>query len=324
MNLNHKSNPKISLIGAGNIGSTIAFYLATVIKSVNIVLFDIKESVVLGKALDIGQAAQIAQSEAKIIGTHKYEDIVDSDVIIVTAGLSRKPGMSREDLLVSNANTIKEIANNIKKYSARSFIIVVTNPLDAMVYLMHQYLGLKSSNMIVGMAGILDSARFNYFLAKELNVSSQNINSLVLGGHGDSMVPLKNYSSINGIKVEDLFKIKQKELYKISEIEEKTRHGGTEIVELMQLSAYFAPALSAITMCQSYLFDQKKILPCSAYLNGQYGFTELFVGVPIIIGSEGVESIIELELNEIEKKAFINSVAHIQKTIEELKRLQLC
>ena len=310
------SRHKIALIGAGNIGGTLAFL--SVIKNFDVVLFDAVDGIPQGKALDIAQSANFFASNSKIIGTNNYEDIHGADVVIVTAGIPRKPGMSRDDLLATNANVMKVVGENIAKYCPQSFVIVVTNPLDAMVYVLQKASGL-APNKVVGMAGCLDSARFNYFLSQHFNTSIQDSQSFVLGGHGDTMVPLSRYSAVSGIPVLDLVKLGLASKEQINAIEERTRNGGGEIVSLLKTgSAFYAPAASAMHMAESYLFDAKKILPCAAYLNGQYGVNNLYVGVPVVIGAKGVEKIIEIHLTDDEKVGFSHSVQAVRDLIKLL------
>lgn len=274
---------KISLIGAGNIGGTLAHMIA-LRELGDVVLLDISDGIPQGKALDIAESSSIDRFNASITGTNRYEDIKNSDAIIITAGIARKPGMSRDDLLQTNAKVMKEVGENIKKYSPNAFVIVVTNPLDAMVSVVH-----KSSNipthMIVGMAGVLDSSRFRYFLASELNISIEDISAFVLGGHGDTMVPLIHCTSIAGIPLTQIIDMGFITQEKVDEIVKRTRNGGKEIVDLLKSgSAYYAPASSAVCMLESYLKDKRRILPCAAYLSGEYGVKDLFIGVPVIIG----------------------------------------
>jgi malate dehydrogenase len=308
------SRKKIALIGAGNIGGTLA--LLSVSKNLSdVVLFDLVPGVPQGKALDISQAAVILGSSCSVVGTNDYEDILNADVVIVTAGLPRKPGMSRDDLLKTNADVIKGVAQNISRYCPDAFVIVVTNPLDAMVYVM-QYISELPKNKVVGMAGTLDSARFNYFLAQEFGVALQDVNSFVLGGHGDTMVPLIRYSTVAGIPLPDLIKMGLTTEEKILAIAKRTQNGGGEIVALLKTgSAFYAPALGALQIAESYLLDQKRILPCAAYLDGQYGVKDLYVGVPVIIGAKGVEKIIEIELNQEEQKSFASSAQAVRDLI---------
>jgi len=283
---------KISLIGAGNIGGTLA-HLISLKNLGDVVLVDVNDGVAKGKALDIAQSSLVEGFASNLTAGSDFALIENSDVIIVTAGIARKPGMSRDDLLNTNTAIIKSVAENIKKYAPKAFVIVITNPLDAMVYVMQKCSGLPT-NKVVGMAGVLDSSRMSLFLAEEFKVSIENVNSFVLGGHGDTMVPLIRYSTIAGIPVPDMLKMGFSSEEKIAEIVQRTRDGGAEIVKLLgNGSAFYAPATSAIDMAQSYLFDKKKILPIATYLNGQYGVKDLFIGVPAIIGASGVEKIIE-------------------------------
>ncbi|WDM84869.1 malate dehydrogenase [Ehrlichia sp. JZT12] len=308
---------KVALIGAGNIGGMVA-YLSRLRDLGDVVLLDTNDGLAKGKALDMAESSPIGRYQGEIFGTNNYADIENADAIVVTAGIARKPGMSRDDLINTNVNIIKEIAGNIKKYAPNAFVIVVTNPLDVMVLAMYKYSNL-SDNMIVGMAGILDAARFSYFIAKELNVSVNNVNSLVLGGHGNMMLPLIRYSSVGGISIADLIKIGMITQDKVDEIIERTRKGGEEIVGLLKTgSAYYAPAESAVLMLDSYLNDRRLILPCSAYLKGEYGVHDLFVGVPVVIGKNGVEKIIELQLTKEENDIFNNSVKLIKNLVSSI------
>lgn len=309
---------KISLIGSGNIGGTLA-HLIGLKELADIVLFDIAEGMPQGKALDISQSAPIDSFDATIKGTNSYEDIQDSDVVIVTAGIPRKPGMSRDDLVTTNTNIIKTVAEGIKKHAPNAFVIVITNPLDAMVWVMKEASGLPH-NKVVGMAGVLDSARFSYFLAEEFNVSVENVNAFVLGGHGDTMVPLIRYSTVAGIPVPDLIKMGWSSQEKINAIVQRTRDGGAEIVGLLKTgSAFYAPAASAVSMAESYLKDKRKILPCAAYLTGEYGVKDLYVGVPVIIGKNGVEKIVEINLKDDEKTMFNRSVDSVRDLVTNIK-----
>lgn len=308
---------KISLIGAGNIGGTLA-HLILLKELGEVVLFDIAEGLPQGKALDIAQSASVEKKDLKIKGTNDYADIAGSDVIIVTAGLPRMPGMSRDDLLNTNADIIKTVAANIRTYAPDAFIIVVTNPLDAMVWVMQKAGGFLP-NKVVGMAGVLDSARFSHFLAEEFNVSLQDINAFVLGGHGDTMVPLVRYSTISGIPIPDLIQMGMSTQERIDAIVARTRNGGGEIVNLLKKgSAFYAPAASALAMAKSFLLNERRILPCAAYLSGEYGVNDMYVGVPAIIGSKGVESIVEVDLNSDEKAAFSKSVDAVKELIAAL------
>ena len=313
-----KQNPKISLIGSGNIGGTLA-HLISLRELGDIVLFDVTEGVPQGKALDLMQAGTIAGSDIKIKGTNDYKDIEGSDAIIITAGLPRKPGMSRDDLISINTSIMKTVAANVKKYAPDAFVIVITNPLDVMVYVMLKESGLPH-NKVIGMAGVLDSSRFNLFLAEEFKVSVSNVNSTVLGGHGDAMVPLARYSTISGVPIPDLIKMGLSSNENIEKIIDRTRNGGGEIVALLKTgSAYYAPAASAIEMLESYLKDKRQILTCAAHLQGEYGVHDLYVGVPIMIGKEGVLKVIELQLTAEEKALFDKSVEEVKKLIEKIQ-----
>ncbi|WFW29984.1 MAG: malate dehydrogenase [Wolbachia endosymbiont of Menacanthus eurysternus] len=308
---------KISLIGAGNIGGTLAHMI--VLKELgNVILLDIDNEISQGKALDIAESSSIEKFDTSIIGTSEYKDIENSDAIIITAGIKRKPGMNRNDLFQTNAEIMKKVGKNIKKYSPNAFVIVITNPLDAMVSVIHKSSGVPN-HMIVGMAGVLDSSRFCYFLANELNISIENISTFVLGGHGDTMIPLVQYTSISGIpltQIIDMGFITQK---KVNEIIERTRNGGKEIIDLLKFgSAYYAPASSAIYILESYLKDKKRILACTSYLNGEYGVKDLFIGVPTIIGKNGVEKILEIKMEDNEQKMFNQSVKITENLIKTL------
>jgi malate dehydrogenase len=298
---------KIALIGAGMIGGTLA-HLAGLKALGDVVLFDIAEGLPQGKALDISQSSAVDGFDANIKGTNDYKDIEGADVVIVTAGVPRKPGMSRDDLLNINTSIVKTVGENIKKFAPNAFVIVITNPLDAMVWVMQQVSGLPH-NKVVGMAGVLDSARFSHFIASEFNVSIKDVNTFVLGGHGDTMVPVVHYSTVSGISLPDLVKMGWTTQAKLDAIVQRTRDGGAEIVGLLKTgSAYYAPAASAIAMAEAYLFDQKRLLPCAAHLSGQYGVKDLYVGVPVIIGKNGVEKIVEIELPAEQKAQFDKSV----------------
>jgi|TARA_B110000014_G_scaffold68063_1_gene46508 malate dehydrogenase len=297
---------KISLIGAGQIGGTLA-HLISIKELADIVLFDVAEGIAKGKALDIGQSTSVDGYNVNIKGTNNYEDTKNSDVIIITAGVPRKPGMTRDDLLGINLKIIKQVAKGIKETSPNAFVICITNPLDVIVMALQKYSGLPS-NKIVGMAGILDSSRFKYFLSKELSVPVKSINTLVLGGHGDTMVPMPNRTTVNG---KPLNKIIEKE--KLNSIIDRTRKGGAEIVKFLEKgSAFYAPAASGVEMAESYIKNSKKTLPCAAYLNGEYGVKNLYAGVPVIIGNKGVEKIIELDLEKDEKTNFDLSIKAVQ------------
>ena len=314
------SSPKIALIGAGNIGGTLA-HLAAIKNLGDIVLFDVAEGTPQGKALDMAQSAGVEGFTTSIKGSNDYSAIKGADVCIVTAGVARKPGMSRDDLLAINTDIIRKVAAGIKEHAPNAFVIVVTNPLDAMVWVMQQATGFKP-NKVVGMAGVLDSSRFALFLSEALGVSIQDINAFVLGGHGDTMVPLPRYTTVAGIPVPDLVKkgwLKQEALDKIIQ---RTRDGGAEIVALLKTgSAYYAPASSAIAMAESYLRDQKRVLPCASYLQGEFGVSDLYVGVPVVIGKNGVERIVEIDLTPEEHKAFLTSADAVRGLVESVKKL---
>ena len=304
---------KIALIGAGNIGGTLA-HLAALKGLGDIVLFDVVEGVPQGKALDLSQCGPVEGFDATITGTNDYADIAGADVIIVTAGVARKPGMSRDDLLGINLKVMKAVGEGIKANAPDAFVICITNPLDAMVWALREFSGLPH-NKVVGMAGVLDSARFSTFLAWEFGVSVRDVTSFVLGGHGDTMVPVVEYSTVKGIPVPDLIKMGKSTQERIDEIVKRTANGGGEIVGLLKTgSAFYAPAASGIAMAEAYLKDQKRILPCAAYVEGQYGVDGLYVGVPVKIGAGGVEEIIEIELNEKAK-------AGLQVSIDAVKEL---
>ena len=302
---------KITLIGAGQIGGTLAHLIA--LKSLaDVVLFDVADGIAKGKALDIAQSSPVEGFNVSLSGTNNYEDTKNSDVIIITAGVPRKPGMSRDDLLGINLKIIKQVAEGIKNTSPNAFVICITNPLDVMVMALQKYSKLKK-NKVIGMAGILDSSRFIYFLSQELNVPVNKIKSLVLGGHGDSMVAMVNHTLVNGKPLKDSIKKGILSNDKLNEIIDRTKKGGAEIVKYFQKgSAFYAPAASGVEMAESYLKDLKKQLPCAAYLNGEYGTKGLYAGVPVIIGSNGVEKIIEINLTESEKQGFDKSVAAVK------------
>jgi malate dehydrogenase len=309
---------KIALIGAGNIGGTLAHLIG--LKDLgDIVILDVAKGTAQGKALDLEQSSIVEDFDSKITGTDDYTDIAGSDVVIVTAGIARRPGMSRDDLLATNVKIISLVAEGIKQHAPNAFVIVVTNPLDAMVYVMQKVTGF-APNKVVGMAGVLDSARMSLFLAREFNVSIEDVNSFVLGGHGDTMVPLVRYSSVAGVPVPDLIEMGWITKNKVDEIVQRTRDGGAEIVKLLgNGSAYYAPASSAISMAESYLKDKRRILPVAAYLNGEYGVKGLYIGVPAIIGKNGVEKIVEVKLNSAETTMFNRSVEAVKKLIGETK-----
>ena len=313
---------KIALIGSGQIGGTLA-HLAGLKELGDIVLFDIADGIPQGKALDIAESSPISSFDSNIIGTSKYEDISDADVCIVTAGVPRKPGMSRDDLLSINLKVMKSVGEGIKKYAPNSFVICITNPLDAMVWALQKFSTLPAEN-VVGMAGVLDSGRFAYFLSQEFNVSVKDVQTFVLGGHGDTMVPLLRYSTVGGIPIPDLIEMGWSSQKKMDEIVQRTRDGGAEIVALLKTgSAYYAPAASAINMAESYLKDQKRVIPCASHLTGQYGYSDIYVGVPTVIGNKGVERIIEIDLNETEKINFSKSVETVQKLIQDCKKIDI-
>ena len=303
---------KIALIGAGQIGGTLAL-LAAQKELGDVALFDIVESMPAGKALDLAQSAPIEGLNAKLAGTNDYAGALkDADVVIVTAGVPRKPGMSRDDLIATNAGVIKTVAENVRTHCPGAFVIVITNPLDAMVWALQKLSGLSPSK-VAGMAGVLDSARFRYFLADEFGVSVEDVTAFVLGGHGDTMVPLVRYSAVAGIPVPDLIRMGWTTQERIDAIVQRTRDGGGEIVRLLKTgSAFYAPAAAAIQMAESYLKDQKRVLPCAAYLNGEYGVRGYYVGVPVVIGAGGVERIVEIEMSGEEKTAFEASVEAVR------------
>ena len=311
---------KITLIGAGQIGGTLA-HLAALKKIGDVVLFDVAKGLATGKALDIAQSAPIENFDIKISGTDNYNDTKNSDVIIITAGVPRKPGMTRDDLLGINLKIIKDVAEGIKKTSPEAFVICITNPLDVIVMALQKYTGF-SKNKVVGMAGILDSSRFKYFLSLELKVHPYKIKSFVLGGHGDTMVSMVNHTKVDGKNLSDLIKSGNISQSKVEEIVERTKNGGAEIVKHLQKgSAFYAPASSGIEMAESYLKDQKKELPCAAYLQGEYGVKDLYVGVPVIIGKEGVEKVVQINLDEKEKKLFQNSIKAVKELFDAAKKI---
>ncbi len=309
---------KIALIGAGQIGGTLAL-LAGLKELGDVVLFDIADGVPQGKALDLAEAAPVEGFDAKLSGASSYEAIAGSDVIIVTAGVPRKPGMSRDDLLGINLKVMEAVGAGIKQYAPDAFVICITNPLDAMVWALQKACGLPA-NKVVGMAGVLDSARFRYFLADEFNVSVQDVTAFVLGGHGDDMVPSVRYSTVAGIPLPDLVKMGWTTQERIDAIVKRTRGGGGEIVNLLKTgSAFYAPASSAISMAESYLKDQRRVLPCAAYLDGEYGVKGMYVGVPVILGANGVEKIVEISLDADETKMFATSVASVKSLVDACK-----
>jgi malate dehydrogenase len=311
---------KIALIGAGNIGGTLALLIG--LKQLgDVVLFDVVEGLPQGKALDIAQAGAVESYNAIFRGTNDYADIAWADVVIVTAGVPRKPGMSRDDLLSVNLKVMASVGAGIRTFAPNAFVICITNPLDAMVWALRQYSGLPH-RMVVGMAGVLDTSRFRHFLAEELNVSVEEVSAFVLGGHGDTMVPMPRFSTVAGIPLPELVRMGWITQEKLDEIIRRTRNGGAEIVSLMKTgSAYCAPAAAAISMAESYLKDEKRVLPVAAYLNGPYGVEDLYVGVPAVIGDKGVERIVTLKLTEEELLALDNSAASVRNLIDACKKL---
>jgi malate dehydrogenase len=304
---------KIALIGAGNIGGTLA-HLAALKGLGDIVLFDVVEGVPQGKALDLSQCGPVEGFDARIVGTNDYADIAGADVCIVTAGVARKPGMSRDDLLGINLKVMKAVGEGIKTHAPDAFVICITNPLDAMVWALREFSGLPHEK-VVGMAGVLDSARFSHFLAEEFKTSVKDVNTFVLGGHGDTMVPVLEYSTVSGIPVSDLIAMGFSTRERVDEIVKRTRGGGGEIVALLKTgSAYYAPATSGIAMAEAYLYDQKRILPAAAHLTGQYGVDNLYVGVPVVIGAAGVEKIVEVHLSDEAKQ-------NLQVSVDAVKEL---
>ena len=306
---------KISLIGAGQIGGTLAHLISTE-ELADVVLFDVVEGMAKGKALDIAQSTSVDGFDVNLVGTSNYDDTKNSDVIIVTAGVPRKPGMSRDDLLGINLKIIKQVAEGIAKTSPNAFIICITNPLDVIVMALQKYSGLPTSK-VVGMAGILDSSRFKYFLSQELKTPTKNINTLVLGGHGDTMVPLPNHTTVNGKSLKQLITENKITKEKLDAIINRTRKGGAEIIKFLEKgSAFYAPAAAGVEMAKSYIKNLKKTLPCAAYLNGEYGFKNLYAGVPAIIGSQGVEKVVEIKLEEKEKENFKVSINAVKELFE--------
>ena len=315
------ARPKIALIGSGMIGGTLA-HLAAMRELGDIVLFDIADGVPQGKALDIAQSGPVDGFDADMRGATDYADIAGADVCIVTAGIARKPGMSRDDLIGINLKVMKAVGEGIKTHAPGAFVICITNPLDAMVWALREFSQLPH-HMVVGMAGVLDSARFRHFLAQEFKVSVEDVTAFVLGGHGDTMVPLVRYSSIAGIPLPDLVKMGWLDDKRLQAIVQRTRDGGAEIVGLLKTgSAYYAPAASAIAMAESYLKDKKRVLPCAARLQGQYGLDDVYVGVPVVIGAGGVERIIEVDLDRGERGMFDKSVDAVQALCDVCKRIQ--
>jgi len=308
---------KISLIGAGQIGGTLA-HLLSIKELADIVLFDVAEGLAKGKALDIAQSTSVDGYKTNIIGTNNYEDTKNSDIIIITAGVPRKPGMTRDDLLGTNLKIIKQVAAGVKKTSPNAFVICITNPLDVIVMAFQKYSGLPT-NKVVGMAGILDTSRFKYFLSRELNVPVKSIDSLVLGGHGDTMVPMPNHTKVNGKSLNQLIKKEKLDL-----IIDRTRKGGAEIIKFLEKgSAFYAPAASGVEIAESYIKDLKKTLPCAAYLNGEYGTKNIYAGVPVIIGSKGVEKIVEIKLESKEKENFETSIKAVKGLFEVAVKIDI-
>ena len=311
---------KITLIGAGQIGGTLA-HLIALKELADVVLFDVADGIAKGKALDIAQSSPVNGFNVNLLGTDNYEDTKNSDVIIVTAGVPRKPGMTRDDLLEINLKIIKQVAEGIKNTSPNAFVICITNPLDVIVMALQKYSGLPK-NKVVGMAGILDSSRFIYFLSQELKVSVQKIKSFVLGGHGDSMVAMLGHTEVNGVKISELVKQGKLKKDRLDQIVDRTKKGGAEIVKYLEKgSAFYAPAASGVEMAESYLKDQKKRLPCAVHLNGEYGVKDLYAGVPVIIGSSGIEKIIELNLSDQEKENFDKSIESVRELFNAAKKI---
>ena len=306
---------KIALIGAGNIGGTLA-HLAAIKELGDVTLFDIADGIPQGKALDLAQSGPVEGFDSNVKGSNDYSSLTGSDVVIVTAGVARKPGMSRDDLVEINTKVMKQVGKGIKENCPKAFIICITNPLDAMVGVLQRASGLPT-NMVVGMAGVLDSARFRHFLAEEFNVSVSDVTAFVLGGHGDTMVPLSRYSAVAGIPVPDLVKMGWSSQEKIDQIVQRTRDGGAEIVGLLKTgSAFYAPASAAIEMAESYLKDKKKLLPCAAFVDGYYNLKGIYVGVPVIIGKDGVERIVEIDFELDEKEMFDHSISAVKQLNE--------
>jgi malate dehydrogenase len=311
---------KIALIGGGMIGGTLA-HLAGLKELGDVVIFDVVDGLPQGKALDLVESSPVEGFDANFSGSSRYSEIKGADVVIVTAGVPRKPGMSRDDLLEINLKVMSQVGAGIKKYAPNAFVICITNPLDAMVWALQKASGLPR-NKVVGMAGVLDSARFRYFIAQELDVSVEDVTAFVLGGHGDTMVALPRYSTVAGIPLPDLVAMKWLSKQRLDEIVQRTRDGGAEIVGLLKTgSAYYAPASSAIAMAEAYLKDKKRVLPCAAMLTGQYGVKGLYIGVPVVIGSKGVEKIIEIKLDRTEKAAFAKSVKSVEGLVDACKKI---
>lgn len=312
---------KIALIGGGQIGGTLA-HLAGLKELGDIVIFDIVDGIPQGKALDLAESSPVSGFDAALKGTKSYAAIRGADVVIVTAGVPRKPGMSRDDLIEINLKVMRQVGEGIKKYAPKAFVICITNPLDAMVWALQKFSGLPK-NKVVGMAGVLDAARFRYFLAEEFNVSVRDVTAFVLGGHGDTMVPSVRYSTVAGIPLPDLVKMKWTTQKRIDEIVQRTRDGGAEIVALLKTgSAFYAPAASAIEMAEAYLKDQKRVLPCAAHLNGEYGQKNIYVGVPVVIGEKGVERVVEIKLDAGERGGFRKSVKAVQGLLDACRKIE--
>ena len=312
---------KISLIGAGQIGGTLAHLIGTKELVNEVVLFDVASGIAKGKALDIAQSSSVDGFNVRFSGTDNYEDIKNSDVIIITAGVPRKPGMSRDDLLGINLKIIKQVADGVKKNAPNAFVICITNPLDVMVMAFQKFSGLPS-NKVVGMAGILDSSRFKLFLSLELNVPVREIEAMVMGGHGDTMVPMPRFTKISGKPLLDLVKDGKISSERVEEINQRTRDGGAEIVKYLEKgSAFYAPAASGVEMAEAYLNDQKKLLPCAVKLNGEYGVKNVYAGVPVVIGKDGVEKIEEIDLDEKEKKEFMHSIDAVKALWEAASKI---
>ena len=312
---------KISLIGAGQIGGTLAHLIGLKEIVSEVVLFDVASGIAKGKALDIAQSSSVDGFNVRFLGTDKYEDIKNSDAIIITAGVPRKPGMSRDDLLGINLKIIKQVAQGIKEHAPNAFVICITNPLDVMVMAFQKYSNLPT-NKVVGMAGILDSSRFKLFLSLELKVPVKEIEAMVMGGHGDSMVPLPRFTKVSGKPLLDLVKEGKLSPERLEEINQRTRDGGAEIVKYLEKgSAFYAPAASGVQMAEAYLKDEKKLLPCAAYLKGEYGIKNIYAGVPVIIGKSGVEKIEEIKLDDKEKKEFVNSIEAVKKLWEAASKI---
>ena len=313
---------KVSIVGSGNVGATAAHWIASK-ELADVVLIDIIEGVPQGKGLDLLEAMPIEKRDSYVSGTNDYKDTANSDIVVVTAGIPRKPGMSRDDLIGVNAGIVKTVGEAIKKHCPQAFVITITNPLDVMVWVMREACGLPPQR-VVGMAGILDSSRFRYFLAQEFGVSVEDVTAFVLGGHGDTMVPLVRYSTVAGIPLPDLVKMGWTTQERLDKIVQRTRDGGGEIVGLLKTgSAFYAPASSAIQMAEAYLRDKKRVLPCAAWLDGQYGVKDLYVGVPVVIGAGGVERIVEISLNSEEKAAFDKSVGAVHELIGVVKQMKV-